>query len=251
MNELIPYIAAYFEGSLTAEERTVFEDRCESDPEFAKEVAAYVVMRDSLKQALTEQKRNEFAELYKEMKDSKQASAERSRPYYLLRNFVWYAAAACIGLIATWLLFFRSPEPEDLAQEYTVANFSTLSTTMGGTSADKADMQQGIAAFNAKQYEKARQIFQKLSADPVTRPEAVRNLGITYLVTGDYRNAILQFDALEKMDLYINPALFYKAVVLMKRGQDGDRIAAKKYLKQVVDRDLPGSREAKIWLEKL
>jgi tetratricopeptide (TPR) repeat protein len=249
MNDLMPYIASYFEGSLTAEERTVFEERCVSDPEFAKQVAAYVVMRDSLKQALAEQKRNEFAELYNEMKESKQANAERSRPYYLLRNFVWYAAAACIGLIATWLIFFRSPEPEDLAQEYAAANFSTLSTTMSGGAGEAAQLQQGVAFFNAKQYEKARQIFQKLSADPATRPEAVRNLGITYLVTGDYNNAILQFDALAKMDLYINPALFYKAVVLMKRGQDGDRIAATKYLKQVVERDLPGSREAIIWLE--
>ena len=152
MNDLMSYIASYFEGSLTGEERSVFEERCVSDPEFAREVAAYIVMRDSLKQALAGQKRREFAGLYEEMKDSKQEeNSERSRPYYLLKNFVWYAAAACIGLIATWLIFFRSPEPEDLAQEYVAANFSTLNATMGGAAADKADMQQGIAAFNAKQ----------------------------------------------------------------------------------------------------
>ena len=244
------YIACYFEGSLTGEERESFEERCVSDPEFAKEVAAYTVMRDSLKQALAGQKRTEFAGLYEEMKGSEQENAHSSRPYYLLKNFLWYAAAACIGLIATWLIFFRSPEPEDLAQEYVAANFSTLSTTMGGT-ADKADLQQGIAAFNAKQYKKALQIFQALSADSAVRPETVKNLGITYLVTGDYSNAILQFDVLAKMDLYVNPGVFYKAVVLMKRGRDGDRAMAKKYLKQVADQDLPGRREAKIWLEKL
>lgn len=247
MNDQMSYIASYFEGSLTGEEREVFEERCVSDPEFAKEVAAYIVMRDSLKQALAGQKRTEFAGLYEEMKGSKQENADRIRPYYLLKNFLWYAAAACIGLIATWLIFFRSPEPEDLAQEYVAANFSTLSTTMGGT----ADLQQGIAAFNAKHYKKALQIFQALSADSAARPEAVKNLGVTYLVTGDYSNAIIQFDVLAKMDLYVNPGLFYKAVVLMKRGQDGDRVMAKKCLKQVAEQDLPGSREAKIWLEKL
>lgn len=251
MNDLMPYIASYFEGSMKPEERVLFEERCVSDPEFAGEVAAYIVMRDALTQALAGQKRNEFAGLYEEMKGSEQLkNADRSRPYYLLKNFIWYAAAACIGLIATWLIFFRSPEPEDLAQEYVVANFSTLSTTMGGT-ADKADLQQGIAAFNAKQYKKALQIFQALSADSAVMPETVKNLGITYLVTGDYSNAILQFDVLAKMDLYVNPGVFYKAVVLMKRGRDGDRAMAKKYLKQVADQDLPGSREAKIWLEKL
>jgi tetratricopeptide (TPR) repeat protein len=252
MNDLMPYIAAYFEGALTIEERTLFEERCVSDPEFAREVAAYVVMRDSLKQELSGQKRREFAGLYEEMKGVKpEENADRSRPYYMFKNFMWYAAAACLGLIATWLVFFRSPEPEDLAQEYAAANFRTLSTTMGGAAADKADLQQGIAAFNAKQYKKALQVFQALSADSVARPEAVKNLGITYLVTGDYSNAIIQFDVLAKMNLYVNPGLFYKAVVLMKRGQDGDRVMAKKCLKQVVDEDLPGSREAKIWLEKL
>jgi tetratricopeptide (TPR) repeat protein len=251
MNDLMPYIASYFEGSLTGEERGVFEERCVADPEFAREVAAYIVMRDSLKQALAEEKRTEFAGLYEEMKGSKQENAERSRPYYLFKNFLWYAAAACIGLIATWLIFFRSPEPEDLAQEYVAANFSTLSTTMGGAAADKADMQQGIAAFNAKQYKKALQVFQTLSGDSAARPEAVKNLGITYLVTGDYSNAIIQFDVLAKMNLYVNPGLFYKALVLMKRGQDGDRVMAKKCLKQVADQDLSGSRAAKIWLEKL
>jgi tetratricopeptide (TPR) repeat protein len=252
MNDLMPYIASYFEGSMKPEERVLFEERCVSDPEFAGEVAAYIVMRDALKQALAGQKRNEFAGLYEEMKGSEQLkNADRSRPYYLLKNFIWYAAAACIGLIATWLIFFRSPEPEDLAQEYVVANFSTLSTTMGGVAADKEDMQQGIAAFNARQYKKALQVFQVLSTDSSTRPEAVKNLGITYLVTGDYSNAILKFDVLAKMDLYVNPGVFYKALVLMKRGRDGDRVMAKKYLKQVADQDLAGSREAKIWLEKL
>jgi tetratricopeptide (TPR) repeat protein len=252
MNELIPYIASYFEGSLTVEERALFEERCVSDPEFAKEVAAYVVMRDSLKLTLAEQKRNEFAGLYQEMKGTEQEFEEDERkPYYLFKNFVWYAAAACIGLIATWLIFFRGPEPEDLAQEYAAANFSTLSTTMGGAVADTVHMQQGIAAFNAKQYKKALQVFHALSADSGVRPEAVKNMGITYLVTGDYSSAMIQFDALAKMNLYINPGLFYKALVLMKRGQDGDRVLAKKYLKQVVDGDLAGSREAEIWLKKL
>lgn len=251
MNDLMSYIASYFEGSLTGEERSAFEERCVSDPEFAREVAAYVVMRDSLKQALAAEKRTEFARLYEEMKDSRQEDAGRGRPYYLFKNFLWYAAAACIGLIATWLIFFRSPEPEDLAQEYAAANFSTLSTTMGSAATDRADMQQGIAAFNAKQYKKAMQVFQTLSTDSAARPEAVKNLGITYLVTGDYSSAITQFDVLAKMDLYVNPGLFYKAVVLMKRGQDGDRVMAKKYLKRVADQDLAGSREAKIWLEKL
>src|SRR5688500_10734532 len=116
MNDLMPYIASYFEGSMKPEERVLFEERCVSDPEFAGEVAAYIVMRDALKQALAGQKRNEFAGLYEEMKGSEQLkNADRSRPYYLLKNFIWYAAAACIGLIATWLIFFRSPEPEDLA----------------------------------------------------------------------------------------------------------------------------------------
>ncbi|WP_285058685.1 hypothetical protein [Pedobacter ginsengisoli] len=252
MSDLMSYIASYFEGSLTAGERALFEERCVSDPEFAREVAAYIVMRDSLKQALAGQKRNEFAGLYEEIKGGEQVkNAEGRKSYYLFKNFVWYAAAACIGLIATWLIFFRSPEPEDLAQEYVATNFSTLSTTMGGVTGSKKDMQQGIAAFNEKQYKKALQVFQTLSTDSAARPEAVKNLGITYLVTGDHSNAIRQFDVLAKMDLYVNPGLFYKAVVLMKRGQDGDRVMAKKYLKQVADRDLAGSKEAKVWLEKL
>lgn len=238
------YIAAYFEGTLPEEEKTAFEERCLNDPLFAREVADYVMMRDALRQELHQQKHQRFAELYQEM----QAGTATRHPYFGIKNLVWYAAA-CIALIATWLVFFTNTPPKDLANAYAATHFKQLGVTMGAGEQER--MQQGIAAFNNRHFTEASNIFKTLSKDSSLKAEAVKNLGITQLMAGDYTGAVDSFDALARMDLFTNPGLFYKAIALMQRSGPADTEAARKCLKEVVEQDLPGKSEAEDWLKKL
>ena len=237
--EELEYIASYFEGTLPEAERAGFGERCLNDPLFAREVAGYVMMRDALRQELHQQKSTEFTKLYATM---------QGRTGFV-KKLSWFAVAACIALIAGWLVFFKGNAPKDLARAYAAVHFKQLGVTMGAEGQDL--MQKGIAAFNKKEYAAALSVFKRLSTDGTLKPDAVKNLGITQLMMGNYEGAIDSFDALSKMELHTNPGLFYKAIALMERSGPGDAEAAKECLKEVVDKDLPGKKDAEAWLEKL
>lgn len=246
MNNSLNIIAAYFEGSASAEERHSFEQRCVNDADFAAEVASYISRRDVIRQHLVAQKRAEFALLYEDLAPVQHPL----KPEIRIKKISFYLAAACMVLVFGWFLLWRTAQVSQLSEDYIAANFNTLGLNMGGKETTD-QLQRGIAVFNAKKYEEAIRIFGILAGPERSEPEAVKNLGITYLVTGKYEEAIVQFERLSGYDLYSNPGLFYKALVLMKRSVGNDKEAAKKLLQEVVARNLAGSKEAGIWLQKL
>lgn len=244
MSETLVHIDNYFGGTLTTAERLAFEKRCEEDEAFAEEVAFYIASRDAIKKEAHLERKKEFEELYRQ-------HTPASRPEGIVRKLVPYisAAAACLLVFFAWMLFMKPADPRKLASAYIDNNLSTLSITM---SAAKDSVQIGIANYNDKHYAEAEKIFKSLKADNEVAPDAIKYLGILYLQTGRYDEAIAQFDTLAKYGtLFANPALFYKAVVLMKRSASGDREAAKDLLEEVVKKDLSGSKEAREWLNKL
>jgi tetratricopeptide (TPR) repeat protein len=110
-------------------------------------------------------------------------------------------------------------------------------------------LEKGIAAYNDKNFKEAESVFAPLAP---RNSEAMKYLGMTYLVTGDYNKAINQFEALAKnTELYANPGLFYQAISLMKRNAEGDKAQAKKLLEEVISKNLPGKKESEDWIKKL
>ncbi len=240
MEETLDYIDRYFQGELSEADRLAFEQRCETDNSFAEAVAFYIKARQGLKQELLEAKRADFDQLYRQL--SEQSAKPRAR----LRKLVTYigTAAAAVLLFLGWYLLFRHPSPQQLANQYIHTNFSMLSVTM---SSKPDSLQQGLAAFNQRDYAAAERILSALSQQ--NDPEAGKYLGILYLVNDQYDKAIIQFDALaNNPHLYSNPGLFYKAITLMKRSVGDDRRQAKTLLQEIVDKDLAGSSEAAGWL---
>jgi len=242
MTEL-EYIERYFLGNLSAGEKEIFERRCEGDPEFAREVSLYVTMRAGLKQTLIDEKKEEFSKLYQ---------TRSSKPMAVLRPWssgvMWSAVAAAASLLIflSWMLFLKSDSPKELANGYVKETLGILSATM---SEGSDSLQQGIAAYNEKDYNKAERIFRELSKDKKYAMEATKDLGLTFLVRQQYDDALEQFDALTDNDsLYANPGPFYKAVTLMQRSGLGDEEAAKLILQDVVKKQLPGHMVASGWL---
>lgn len=242
MSETLNYIDDYFSNRLSTTDKAVFENKIEADPVFAEEVAFFITTRDSIKQQLHQQKKQQFDELYSELKGTK-------RPVIsIYRKAVPYLAAAVliIGIVLVYLL--KTPSPQSLADNYISANLGSLSTTMG--SAD--DLQRGVAAYNQKDFATAEQVFKSLVSKPDVGPKALEDLGLVYLQTKRYDDALQQFTRLKNYPgLYANTGTFYQAIVLMKRSEAGDHDMAKKLLQEVVTKDLPGAAEAKQWLDKL
>jgi tetratricopeptide (TPR) repeat protein len=245
MIEDLEYIERYFLNTLSAGERQLFEKRCEDDPKFAREVSLYIQMRAGLKHTLIDEKKNEFIKIYRN-KEPKTMPVLTPWSSGIMRYAI--AAAACALIFLSWILFVRSDSPKELADGYVKEELASLSATMS----DGSDsLQQGIAAYNAKEYDQAQAIFRALAQNKKHAVEATKNLGLTFLVRKEYDNALEQFDALSDNDsLYANPGPFYKAVTLMQRSGPGDEEAAKLILQDVVTRQLPGYKVASGWLRR-
>src|SRR5215216_5946522 len=124
MSETLEYIDKYFNGELSAPEKSAFEERCESDPVFAEDIAFYIQVRAGLKDEVREQKKKEFGEMFREL-----SSGEQGGSRGVVRKIFPYiaAAAACFILFLAWQFFFKSPGPQQLADNYIDKNMQVLS----------------------------------------------------------------------------------------------------------------------------
>jgi len=244
MTEL-EYIENYFLNKLSHDDKQAFEERCESDRTFAEAVSFYILARERVHEALIDQKKNQFLTQYQELSRKNTGSETRRRTWFYYAG----AAAACILLAIAFLTFFQTASPQQLADAYIDENLTVLSTTMGG---ETDSLALGVGAFNKKDFKTAEVIFRSLGQNEALAPETTKYLGITYLVTGQYTQAIEQFNKLISFtNLYANPGKFYLAITLMKRGKDGDKAEAKKLLNDVETQKLPGYKEASIWMKDL
>jgi len=236
------YIESYFDGHLGAEEKREFEDRCAVDEAFGQDVAFYVQTRQALRAELLDRKRAEWSAL------GANPAVRQVRPAPV-RQIIRISAAAVILLAAVALyLLFRPAGPSQLAASYIHTHYHQLSQTMDG-SADS--LQQGITAYNNRQYPQALAFFTGILRAHPRNPDALLYSGVVYLRLKNYDEALTQFDGLAGIaGLYSNPGMFLKAATLLQRDAPGDRAAARRLLQEVVRRQLEGSAEAAAWLKE-
>ncbi|WP_160714885.1 hypothetical protein [Chitinophaga solisilvae] len=239
MSELLHYIDDYFTGTLSAAEKQAFEMRCTTDQAFAQEVAFYLSARSAIREELHAEKRQSFT-----------AVAVAPPPTTKVRRLWSYLAAAVIAgmLLAGWWIFSGEPSVKQLSARYIKDHLQQLSATMDS---GQDSLQSGIAAFNRKDYQLAAKIFGTLSTQQQQAPDAIKYLGLVYLNTGAYDQAIVQFDRLIQLPLYANPGPFYKALALLQRAGPQDRQQARELLEEVRSRQLPGNQQATEWLKKI
>ena len=150
--ETIEYIDSYFQQTMNADERKVFEKKCEEDNAFAQEVAFYLMTRESLHEELLQQKQSAWRN--KNIIDELPFIPTLKKSF--TSRWIAYAAAACLVLAASVYFFETNPSPKKLAENYIKTNYSNLSLTMD---ASRDSLQLGIDAYNNKEYDKALQII--------------------------------------------------------------------------------------------
>lgn len=254
MNDTLEYIDHYFTGQLDDRQRIEFEKRCEHDNDFAREVSVYISMRAAVKESLNISKKKDFDSLYRERSVIQEEPIQESilprSNKRVLPLMVYISGIAATLLIAAVVFFYnRDPDPQQIASTYISENLATLSVTMG---AEQDSLALGINAYNDRDYKRAEIIFQSLSTRPSVQFESTKYLGLVYLQTESYDNALTHFDRLSKdQQAFANPGTFYKAVTLMKRSRNEDVTEAKKLLQTVVQNQMAGYKEAERWLEKM
>lgn len=240
MMETLDYIESYFTNALNQTERKTFEQRCENDNAFAQEVALYTLTREALREKLLQQKQEKW-KTFGTVKQNHIAAAPVRKMNF--RQWVPYAAAACILLAVALVYLNGSTSPQQLADTYIDRNITHIGIEM---SASRDSLETGMKYYNNKNYDSALNLFKALDNDLPVRSDAKKYEGYVYLVTKDYDKALIQFDELANMDLYSNPGMFLKAVTLLRRNREGDKEAAKELLNKVLsDKKAEGDEDAK------
>jgi tetratricopeptide (TPR) repeat protein len=164
------------------------------------------------------------------------------------RGWLIYGTAACVVLCVALYFLLYVPSPRRLAGNYIDKAYSELSLAMNGAT---DSLQQGIVAYNHKDYDKALDLFEGLYKAHPERTDALRYEGIVYLRRKNYDKALETFSELAHTNgLLSNPGLFLQAVTLLRRDAPGDKERAKSMLNMVVQQQLDGAAEAATWLKR-
>ena len=243
MNNL-EYIDDYFNEQLQPGDAKVFEQKITNDREFADEVAFYLSVRRVLHSELSVGKKEQFRMRYTQ---TNSGVAEKAP----VRSFLSYVAAAAVIIaifIGVWF-WMKPTSPETMANRYIQDNLGSFSVTMSNES---NNLQSAKLLYNQGKLEESLSEFEKIASRDTSMFEAKKHAGIVALRLLQYDKALLYFSQLVSYtSLYSNPALFYHALTLMKRNQQGDREKAKVLLQTVVNENYEGADIAQKWLDKL
>ncbi|MFY7827650.1 MAG: tetratricopeptide repeat protein [Flectobacillus sp.] len=200
MSNHLAYIEDFCENRLSKEENAQANQRIQSDPSFAKDVAFYLQMRH-----LSEMERKErLKSLYYSLKQK-----QKGRMIRLVS-----VAAAAVVIILTGILFInQTPTPEEYARLYIKDNLSTLPTTMS----DQNDvLSQGVNCYNEGAFEKALALFKQLTSNT----QALEYQGLCHLQLKQYPQALSVFGRIaQNKELLENKGKFYEAITLLQMGQ--------------------------------
>lgn len=244
MDDNLKHIDEYFNGKQLPEESRAFEQRINTDPVFAKDVAFYLAALKTAKDELDAEKKARFKEIHDQ--DSQPGASARVRSIKKLWPYI-AAAAVIAGIIIGRYFFTDTISLNKQADNYIQQQFQTLSITMGST---QDSLQTGLRLFNEGKPAEALAAFEHITKTDTSSFTAKKYAGIVSLRLQLYDKALEYFTQLESYTgLYANPGSFYKALTLLKRNLPGDEQKARQLLQQVVQHDLEGKETAKQWLK--
>lgn len=233
----------YLEGRMPADARQAFEARLGTDITLAERLAFFLQAQHTARQAALLERHAEWQGLRRP-----EAAAPRTRTIRIAYASIASAAAVLLLLLGWWSLYRQAESPERFADTYVQENFSgNLSLLMSG----QADsLQTALSLANQGKNKEALALLDALVRRDPTSEAAKNYAGIVAFRLGNYDQAVAYFHALgQQPGLYSNPGAFYEAVVRLKRGQPGDKAAARTLLETVVRENLEGKEEAVKWLE--
>jgi tetratricopeptide (TPR) repeat protein len=236
-----------------------FEERMQTDPVFAEEVAFYLSAHSIAQEGAGAEKKRRFREIYQVNRDKADnpvlpadghAPVEKSIRLNPFRKMLTYmAAAAVVGIIVAVYLFRNTESPRQIAVKYEREHLQTLGITMSGSS---DSIQTGLRLYNEGKTNKALEQFESIIQSDTSNFTAKKYAGLSALRQKQYDKALSYFEQLDSYKgLYANPAPLYLAVTLMERDQDGDLAKAKRLLQKIVSEDMEGKELAQEWLKKM
>ncbi len=246
MSDGLENIENFFQGSLSENEKTAFEQAISTDPVFAGEVAWYIVSTGTILQNNLAARKELLRRFFKEYKNQADGPGSTGAQVFSLWKYVASAAAVLLLVMAIWI-FQAEPSPEQMANKFIHSELADLGVAMG-TARDSLETARQL--INNADYDQALAILNSILILQPGNAKAREYAGIAALLRNDYSLALVHFRKLsETAGVYSNPGQFYTALTLIKRNQPGDMDQAKYTLQTVVTNKAGHYETAEAWLQ--
>ncbi len=199
----------YVNGSMSAEEVDVFEQRMRENVALAEEVHLH---RDVLAGM------NHYFNLDLKKKLQEEEERLKKKP---INFYKWVGIAASIILVAVvayFLLFTGQTNPQQLYAQYYQPYPNIVNPTQRS---DNSTENQGLRAYEAGKYDEALQVFNRQMAEGEEEAYQLFYAGIASLHTGNEDDAVSYFqEVIDWQDpTFTNPAQWYLALTHLKTGE--------------------------------
>lgn len=240
-------ISQYLGGELDTAAVKGFEERLQTDPEFAETFRLYQLVEQEMQQPADEKAlREDLASL--SGKHFSETTGKKNSTIVITARRWWIAAAAACLLIGLFLFKPWQPHSLTLAEVYNRhALPEELPVTSRGKSTDSLEHAAALH-YNQKNFTTALPLLKEMVLLDTANAQWKMALSISYLQTGDYNHAMTGFEKLAgENSIYKNEALLWQALTWLK--QD-NKINCTEVLKKIPPQTSAGE-EAKKMLKEL
>jgi len=224
-------ITRYLAGDLNSGELKAFEERLQSDPDFAETVKLFRSVEKEMQVTPDELEiREKLKPLSQQYFGIRNDTPVMTMPRKRVNWWLYGSAAAACLLVLLWLRPWQQKTytSNELYAQY--AQSEPLPVMVRGANQDSLQIR-AAELFNRKDYAAALPLLSILVQNNPGEAQLQLSLGICFAETGVYDTAVTRFDSLASgPSIYKYDALFWKALVYLK--QD-NKDACRSVLKQI------------------
>ncbi len=236
----IELIERYFDNNLTETENDQMQDRLNKDMEFQKLFTQEKLLINTIRSQAAQKNLNYLKEI--------EHSFNQPTLRYFKENWYYFAAAACIALIALVVIWPQHKDtPEDLYAAYFKPHPNVFEPSLRSTG-DVTARKQAFQAYEQGDYQRASLLLSALIKEN-KEPGMLMLLGNSNLVLGKTAESKQNFmDLITNYDDLDLQAKWYLSLCYLRNGEIEP---TRKLLKEIVNTDFEYSSKADELLKKL
>ena len=224
----------YLNGELTATEKSSFENRLSSDPDFAEAFADF----QSFEKHLADAEITAFKDQLSEW-DKSETETTPKKTRIIPLKFIAIAASIALASFLVFKSFFTTPSNEALVAEYFTPYDNVI--TIRGV---KEDIDAGMVLYEAEDYEAAIQLFEQYDSNST----ALFYMAESLLTLKAYNDAITTYEkVLKNPDIFKEVAEFHLGLAYL--GADNTEAAVRSF--EAIKEESDYYQEAQLLLETL
>ena len=239
-------IARYAEGEMTAEERSAFETALTADESLRQQLVLYQEVHAGLQQHFgADAQQAQLQDTLHSLRTEFFNTVNTAVPAKVISMKRYLRGAAAVAAVLIAVVFIWQPWQPGLFNKY--AETSMVAPAERGGNTDNL-LQQGVDAFNKKNFSRAASLLQQLRRQDTTNSAVNFYYGVALLQTDKLTAAFTLFNQLYTgQSAFKYEAAFYNALVYLK---EDNKVACKEWL-QKIPADASNYNKAQELLRKL